>query len=261
MKVTHKRIFRSLSAFVIALSLGTASANAVVLYSQPFDSVTPLNLHGTTVAGGTLSNTWNASTFYQTNGTLSATSRSMALLDFTPAVGNIYELTMTVGSVASGFIGIGFADDVSFVGGVGYGTNNDRMITGSATNYGMMFLNPSFLATTGMAYSTYSSGNSLLDTNASLGAGTVNDPGPYTMKIVMDTTAANWTTEYFVDNVSLRFFTHVGALTNIDSVGINTGNATTATTYSNFQLQTIPEPGAALLGGFGMLVLVRRWRV
>jgi hypothetical protein len=248
-----------------ALGLATSSSQAVVLYSQPF-SAASAQLNGTAVAGGTLSSNWKASGLFMTNGTLSATTRSMALLSFTPSSGNIYELSMTVGNLSSGFLGIGFCDDISFTagntaGGNTTGNNNtDRMINGNAINYGMMFLNPSALATTGMGYSTYSSSINILDTNVSLGAGTINDPGPYNIKILMDTTGANWTTEYFVDNVSVRFFTHAGALTNIDSVGINAGNATTATTFSNFQLQTIPEPGASLLGGVGILALLRRRR-
>jgi len=162
-------------------------------------------------------------------------------------------------------MGIGFADDVSFAKG---NTNNDRMITGNAVNYGMMLLNPFELATNGMAFATYSSANNILDNNAFLGAPADGETppavgaGPNTLKIVMNTTGTNWTTEYFVNGVSKRFFEHTGALSNIDSVGINTGLATTATTFSDFQLQTIPEPGSlALLGLGGLTIMIRRRRV
>ncbi len=248
----------TLVVFGIVSVLAVSSAKADIIYSQAFDAATPAQLHGSTVTGGT--EVWNANTLFQTDGTLSGLTRSMALLPFTPVGGEIYELSMDVTNLESGFMGIGFADEISFAGG---NANADRMITGSAVNYGMMFLNPFQLSTNGMAFSTYSSGSNIMDSNVFL-TGTVNDSGPFSLKIVMDTTDTNWTTEYFIDGDSKNFFTHVGALTNIDSVGINTGLATDATTFSNFQLQTlsaIPEPSSlAMFALSGLVILARRRR-
>lgn len=257
---------RLLGPLVSLSLLAATSSQAAIIYSQAFDAGSPASIKDTAVStssgtlGGTSGATWTANTGFQSNGTLSATTRSMALLAFTPTVGQIYELSMTVDNLASGFLGIGYADNASFTGGATQVTNNDRMITGTAVNYGMMFLNPFQLGSNGMAYTNYSSGASVLDSNLFL-PGTVNIAGPNTLRIVLNTTDSNWTTEYFINNTSVEFFTHAGALTGIDSVGITAGNASTATTFSDFKLQTIPEPATTLLGGIGLLGLLRRRRI
>jgi hypothetical protein len=232
--------------------LSQFDTQAAVIYSQAFTGAPASGLNATTVStssgtlGGTAGATWNANTNFNANGTLAATTRSMALLSFAPQSGFEYELSATV-SLTGGFFGIGFCDVISFTGGA---TNNDRMITGSATNYGMMFMNA---AVAPVAYSTYSSGANLLDTNVTLPAALPS----YDLKITLDTTAANWAVKYYINGTAVNTFTHVGS-TPIDSIGFTAGNATTATTFSNFKLQTIPEPSAALLGCLGLLGMLRR---
>jgi hypothetical protein len=83
--------------------------------------------------------------------------------------------------------------------------------------------------------------------------------GPLTLSIVLDTTGAQWTAEWFVGGSSARTETFGSNPTGITHVGLGR-ESNTDTTFSDFSLTVIPEPSAAALFALGGLALLRRRR-
>jgi hypothetical protein len=104
---------------------------------------------------------------------------------------------------------------------------------------------------------------------AFLGTNTLNsqtiDPelfptGTQTLTVVLNTTAAQWSAEWFLGNTSIAeaaFAVDTNPTINYVGFGRNDG---AGIDLSSFSLTMIPEPSAALLGGLGLLALLRRRR-
>lgn len=75
---------------------------------------------------------------------------------------------------------------------------------------------------------------------------------------MLDTTTPLWTATWFRDSIQI----HTAAYTTnptINYIGIYK-HQTASGTVDNLSLTVVPEPSAALLGGLGMLALLRRRR-
>jgi hypothetical protein len=84
--------------------------------------------------------------------------------------------------------------------------------------------------------------------------------GTQTLTIVLNTQALQWTAEWFVGATSVRgpeaFATNPTTITHVGFAREN-GQGSTITSFS---LTSVPEPCSALLGGLGILALLRRRR-
>jgi hypothetical protein len=226
-------------AALAGLALAASSAHAATIYSETF--VGSGDLNGTTPDTG--ANTWVASTDWNADGTIAGTTvgddNDSAFLAFAPVSGNVYNLSATVtlptvGFSTSAWLGLGFTNSNN-TGGFFSGANN---------------------ASPWMLYRKNSEVKTFNGPGATVSEVEGNFGGPtITMSIELDTTATQWTSEWFVDGSSVRTETFASNPT-ITHVGFGREDGVSST-LSSFSLTAIPEPGAyALLAGLTGLVCV-----
>jgi hypothetical protein len=262
--------------------LGVPAANAaIVLYSSNFGGSSGTNLNGQAVVtsgatgaqhtqyGTNVSATWSAATKFKadgsyveagTNNSPSGNNRNSATLVFTPQNGYVYNLTMTTSftqladPLLAAFHAVGYFETSGFTGNIN-----------STTGSGVWALTRPGDASFDDQVAHY---------NVTGGAGNINAipttvedaTAPSTLRITLDTTGGNgnWAATYHVGNGSGGFtqLASVADLNNVTvgSVGIGVFNGDGAANFQAFELSVIPEPSAALLGGLGMLALLRRRR-
>jgi len=257
--INHSRISRFLGsasarftcASIMALALAAVPANAatVLLYSDDFSGSSANPLDGTTPDTTTGTNTWIAHENWKADGSIAATSSGQdhnAFLAFTPTSGFIYTLSATLpqpsGSSGSGrWAAIGFTN-----------------ATLGATTASNAFWDGANAATAWMLYRDSNNIAAFAGPGTAGGSGNIAYSGTRTMTVVLDTTAAQWKVEWFVDATSIHEWTYTTNPT-ISYVGLGRANGVGAD-FSSFSLTAIPEPSAALLGGLGLLALLRRRR-
>ncbi len=238
----------------LALAAVTPMNAATVLYSDDFSGSVDNNLHGTTPATTIGTNTWIAHENWKADGSIAGGSSSVnndhnAFLAFTPASGLIYTLTATldkpVGLTNGMWAGIGFTNDTL---GTAAGNNGESFFAGTnAAGPWMLYrANNNQIAAFGGPETANGSGN--------LSGYT----GTQTMTIVLDTTGAQWKAEWFVGGNSIWTHTY-NTNPAISYVGLGREN-NTAADFSSFSLTAIPEPSSTLIGGLGLLALLRRRR-
>lgn len=253
MKVPSKLF---LAGSVLLLAVASSQADTI-LYSQAFTGGSASALNGSAVTGGTLTGNWIAGTGFQQDG-VATVDRTSAVLSFTPVQGNVYQLSsdITVSSGLSSFLGLGFADNISFTGQSG--ANADRFAgTTIIAGYAWMFTTSASATTPNQAYFQ----------GAGVG-GPVTELAPdnfsltsFHIMIELDASGADWATKYYLNNTLVGSTNYAGTAP-IDSVGFTAGTSS-AGTFSNFQLvQVVPEPSTvAMLGlGFGGLTCLHRFR-
>jgi MYXO-CTERM domain-containing protein len=265
----------SLAAFAVAVPVSHA---ATVIYEQSF---TPGA--GTSVLNGTSPTTgasnWVAATArFQADGDFTEGAGS-ATLEFTPANGLVYTLdasfrnlspTATVGAPEQDWVGLGFAKGQS-----AGGTTSDRFLTTNVIGKAWMLYRGA--DTTGTLANVTHLGSATSGNNAGAVPSTslnwsdatlsTTYGGGIDMRVVLDTTggAGNWTATWFAKLPASGSFTEVRAATallneDINSVGVAISGTGFDGDMTFFRLTSVPEPSAALLGGLGMLALLRRRR-
>jgi hypothetical protein len=236
------------------LALLTIPAQAVtVLYSDDFSGDGTANLNSTTPDTTIGTNTWSANTNIKDDGSVAAlttNSDRAAGLAFTPTVGNVYTLSATLAAPTGGRT----ASSPWFAFGF-----TDALNTGSI---------PDATFTSWMLWRTDNAGTTSGDINLFLGLGTGNGfsgnpvatgvTGTQTLSIVLDTTTTLWSVEWFQGASSLGSMDYTANPT-ISNLFI-AGNAGTGFDIDTLSLTVVPEPSTALLGGLGMLALLRRRR-
>ena len=235
-------------AALAGLALAAGSAHAATIYNETFSGSGDLN--DTTPDTTTDGNKWVASTDWNENGSIAASTSiaddDSAFLAFAPTSGFVYTLSATVslptdGNSASDWMALGFTASNA---------------TGSNTGAAGFWSDPNN-ASPWMLYRV----NSQVVTFDGPGVSGTNEgegdfaAGPIAMSIELDTTGALWAAEWFVDGSSVRTVTFASNPT-INHVGFGRENGASST-LTSFSLTTIPEPGAyALLAGLTGLVFV-----
>lgn len=225
--------------------IGTASA--ATIYS---DSLTGSDtaLEGTTAdtsaafAGGTASATWTAAgSINETAGGAAVLNNTMAFLPITITTGYVYTLQATITNVGAGWSALGFSDDATTSGA--WHTIGDKTAWALLQSENGDTSAPQFFG--GPA-------------TANPGAWSSTADGTQILTITLDATNALWSTYATIDGVNSNTVTYAANPT-ITHVGFGVQTATS--TVSNFSLSAVvPEPSTALLGGIGLLALLRRRR-
>ena len=249
----------SLAALVIASGalFLARPVGAAVLISDTFSTDHALNAStpDTTVGGAT----WQASSGTTSGGALSISTTptaQTAVLDlganYFSSNPGIYTLSVTAtlpsGSGTSWF-GIGFVVNPQTNGHLASTTSAAGLNSNGGTNGGSPWM---FLRQNGQTnvYRGSGTGSNLLNNGGPFASGTA-----YTMKLVLDTSVANWTLDAFIDSTQLDLNGAAGGNTAVFStnptdlryVGISqNGGSFGNITVDNFSLAVVPEPTALL---------------
>jgi hypothetical protein len=256
------------AATLSALALA-ASAQAAAIFQDDFNGTVGNTINGTApdVRPGT--ETWTAATTttFVTGDYASMTSASQAaFLSWTPAAGNIYELSVDVifNTTTGGIATLGFFDNnISTTKAPNTATAINTPWLGLRNTGGALLRDLTGAAGTGFAEQTTASGTTTIKVSDSPLVWKWN-----TIKLVLDTTATNWTITGYVPNASnvlvqvgtTQTYTGNGGLNAVTSVGFSTISGAVIQ-YDNFKLETVvPEPTSLALLGLGGLSLIRRRR-
>jgi hypothetical protein len=221
-----KMIRNLLLAGAISLFCGSIG-NAQIIYSNAFNGgAVSIYRHvptfSTNYAGGTSSAWWNvlsnsATSFLHTDGTIGTTLSSM-LLPFTPRSGYTYTLTasVTVPTMTAGkWINLGFAATNPFVN-----TATDSRLGSTLINGG-----PWGYLTEGSGGDFFFPTRATSTANATL----MPSPGTYTVQMILDTTASQWTASEFVNGTQIGTAFTYSANPSITAFGIGQTTLTSST--------------------------------
>jgi hypothetical protein len=227
-----------------ALLVASSSARAATFYFDDFDG-----------GGGDLDNiapdtrpgseTWDAGANFNANGTV--TGSGSAFLPFVPQAGQIYTLSATFNTtnVNDNFLGIGFTRVL--------GNPSLRFFTPGAPNPDPL---PVFWGMSRGTDATPLADQSFLGPGT---AGGLNEStqSADTIAIVLDTTGASWTVQWFF-NGNLDRTETVAPDNAINYVALTSSNSTGS--VDNFSLTVVPEPASLGLAAIGFIGLLARRR-
>jgi len=250
---------RDLAAIAVAFALGASAATAQILYQDDF-SGSGAALNGASLDVGAA--TWTAGTDWYDDGVAATTvagsaNGQAAWLPFTPANGVIYTATATILNDQPNWIGFGFLPTAP--AGGDWTVTDFSVRHSNAPGYGWML-------------NRNSTGN---DQEGFLGGGTAGgqpwngdnaDPTvPVNISIVLDTTGANWSVEWFINGASKSTASFgVAGNPGIGGIGFSHDRNSAANgggVLSFFELTQVPEPSTfALMGLSGLALGVWRRR-
>lgn len=243
-------------AALAALALAVGTTHGATIYSHGFGGLDTDPLNGVTPDTTTGGATWTASTAWNADGTAASRTSSggdSAWLAFTPQSGFVYTLTAVMGQdvindgapINGSWMALGFS--ASNTTDTFFGDPND-------TSPWALHRAPGADGTNENRVVSFS-GPGVGGTNETHDAFT----GTITLSIVLDTMDTEWTATWFEGSNELRTHTYTTGNPTIDYVGFGRSNRSVGPVES-FELTAIPEPASALLGGLGMLCLLRRRR-
>jgi len=246
---------KSIGLATITLLCASTIAQAAVLFSDDFNRTGALNGSTTATGGLTWSSSNNNSTVTDDGGRTGGWNAKVA---FTPESGKLYLLTVTTTSTIQNALELGFGNSgSSFFGGDFDGLiqkvgNMQTARIGPDADYNTF--GPTVSGTRSHSSYTLDSGT---------GNGFVN-----TLTLLLDTTSGLATSQMTWSINGVQKGTWSADVTGYNSVMFGRGrfggeggsDPTGNNTVSNIQLEVIPEPTTALLGGIGMLCLLRRRR-
>jgi hypothetical protein len=203
-----------------------------IIYADDFSGLAAADLNGQ--APDTGGGTWTGTNQFNADGSVVSGAGSVTL-PFLPESGKIYTLSATIALTNNdaNWVGLGFGDAAATWAGSNPAQSTAvRFSNASLPGYSWMIT----ARTTGQSGF---GGSRTANTASETGFTDVLNT-TVTLKIVLDTTAANWQTSYFVNNVPLGTTTHVGAQP-IDVVGF-TSTTGAAGQITNFQLSSASTP-------------------
>ncbi len=233
---------------VLGLAVGTATATAVNIYTDNFTGGATAPLNGASPGMDLTGGTWSAASYWNANGSASTNNveQADAILPFTPTSGEIYNLSITAspGSPAAGWQWLAFG----FVNTTSSQTSN---IFGSAAGPWML-QEPNSNSSTSDLGQYFASGNGNI-------AGYASPQSPITMGVVLDTTAAQWTAQWYYDGSPVQGEPYTFS-TNPSITGVGFGVNYNTAVVGAFSLTgtSVPEPvGLAIFvaGGLGLLLI------
>lgn len=242
-----------------SLALAIPAAHAAVIFQDDFTGHPDTGMDGlngetpdTTIGSAA----WVSSSAFSANGAFlagSTTNGASATLLFTPSSGEVYTLESRMDVTSTtGWLALGFASGQNTAN-----SPNARFVTGS-TPLGRVWMLMGE-AGGGAAWQDGTAVNHVEDN-------TISVTGFIDMRIVLDTTAATWTSTWYAKDATVGSYTlikdteNVVSQASINSVGFALSGNSVPGTITSFSLTTIPEPSSALLGGLGFLMLFRRRR-
>jgi len=243
--------------FVVFVGCGFAAGVShadSIIYSNDFNGSSSVLLNGVAPTVDTLGNTWQAGTDFKNDGTVLNASGfdAGAFLAFTPSVGEIYTLSATVNPSAVSlidWIGLGFSSSPIYPNGIFYGSADPWMLVRGNRSTG------------GPIYSTGADANDIVAFNApDLEAevnGIASPSGPVDLSIVLNTTAPDWSAEYYVNGVSVTGPLDLGT-PDISYVGLGKLAGASGAVSDFVLLQSasiaVPEPSMTWLWCLGTLI-------
>ncbi len=244
-------------AALFGLALSTGPALSAVIYSDDFTSGTSTALNGQAPQTRPGTETWRAQSVYTkdvTNGRVNSSGSGSANLpiptfDLTKIYTVTARVTNNLASSDADWVGIGFTTQTT--------NTNAWNVAGTGTYWMLWRGNDNIRAFNGAGASNSVGSTS---TNAAGESNTLD------LRVVLDfTTGGSGTVSYFYKNPSASDWTTFTTSTISESLrnGINSVGFTTLdnnTSIHSFEYTVIPEPRAALLGGLGLLMLLRRRR-
>jgi hypothetical protein len=255
------KITKALLLGTLPVALCCTIAQGQTIYANTFTGKSSTAIEGVapdtanSYAGGSSSALWNddsanQNTFLQ-NGTVASVpnNQASALLSFTPQSGYVYTLSAALSfpSGSGNWWGIGFTENDPVQ------TTGDGGRLGDSQVGGQPWM---LIRTTGSSQGFPGLGASTLTlVSSSLAAGNNS------MSIVLNTTGADWTDSFYVNNVLDGTYTYTSANPTITGVGFGS-NGTVSGNIDTFSLTATPAPepaSFAMVGlGLGALALIRR---
>lgn len=246
-------------ALAVSGMLAGSPAQAAVIYQEDFDGNNTTSLNGTAPNVAPGAQTWTSSTtvVIHTDGSIAATGGASAWLPYNFAANQIYTLTASVD--------LTYLNANASPAGIGFTTNTP--LSSAAVNlaasgdYGILQVRRGgswafFEGDTNNGTAT-ASGSGLFSSNQN----------NYEIKLVLDTSAVNWTLAGYMNGVQVdlngagagMLFTYT---TNPGITGVGFNYSSSTYNFEGFTLSaTVPEPNAvALTAVGGMLLMVFRRR-
>lgn len=230
-------------------------AQAAVIYQEDFDGNNTTSLNGTAPNVAPGAQTWTSSTtvVIRTDGSIASTGGASAWLPYAFAANQIYTLTATVdivyqsGSVTP--VGIGFTTNTPL--------SSAAVNLAASGDYGIL------QARRGGSWAFFE-GDTNNDATTAAGTGLfTSNRDNYEIKLVLDTSAANWTLAGYMNGTQVdlngastgMLFTYT---TNPGVTGVGFNYASSSYNFESFTLSSsvVPEPHVATLAAASGLVLV-----
>ena len=238
-----KSTLRRFLTALCALGISAGFANAAVLYFDDFTTGTSGALNGQALVTPTTT-TWSASNWQKNTTTGSATNPSASGSAMVPigfSAGDVVTATARVvnNTTGSNWVAFGFSNgSIATNGGGGRNWTSwrgDDVLRVHSNNATVVF-------NSDLSFKQAGESNTLdLRVVYDFDAGSMS-------WLYKNPSASSWT-QYFTTTSLTSGMTHVGFANTANNVAVQ-----------SFEVTVIPEPAAALLGGLGMLVLLRRRR-